>query len=170
MRTKVILTDRAIAALKPAAAGRRYIIQDINVPGLGVRVTDRNHRSFILGMRAPGSTHYVRREIGEVGAITLADARTRAREWLLLIKQGIDPATAARQARAAIVTDAHATFGHVAEEFIKRHLKDQRTGARVAREIRNELISQWGALPVSAISRQMVVELIEKIVDRPGAA
>jgi integrase len=47
-------------------------------------------------------------------------------------------------------------------------LANQRKGARVAREIRNELIPHWGALPIAKITRQMVVELIEAIVDRPA--
>ena len=119
-------------------------------------------------MRAPGSSNYVRREIGEVGALSLADARTTAREWLLLIKQGIDPKVHARQTRALAATARDNSFRHVAEAFIARHLKGQRTGARTAREVRNELISHWGDLPITSITRQMVVELVEAVVDRGG--
>ena len=37
---KKVLTDRALKALKPARAGKRYIIWDAQQPHLGVRVTD----------------------------------------------------------------------------------------------------------------------------------
>ena len=40
----------------------------------------------------------------------------------------------------------------------------------VAREIRNELIPHWGARPITEITRRDVVDLIEKIVDRPTPA
>jgi hypothetical protein len=160
---KKLLTDKSVAALKPARAGRRYIVTDIAVPGLGVRVTANNHRTYILGARFPGSKHFVRRELGEVGTISLAVARERAREWLVLIKQGTDPA----QQRPTVELNNN-TFAHVAEAFIARHLPVQRKGGRTAHEIRRELIPHWGALPITKITRQMVVELIEAIVDRPA--
>jgi len=150
--------------LKPARAGRRYIVGDVAVPGLGVRVTANGHRTYILGARFPGSNHFVRRELGEVGVITLAAAREQARTWLVEIKSGIDPAKKASTPKLEI----NNSFEHVASAFIARHLPTQRKGARVAREIRNELIPHWGALPIDKITRQMVVELVEAIVDRPA--
>lgn len=166
MKTKVVLSERAIANLKPARAGRRYIIHDVLVPGLGVRVTSNGHRSYVLGMRAPGSKHYVRREIAEVGTLALGDVRARAREWLALVKSGVDPAVHERQERAKATAAPDNSFKHVAEAFIARHLPGQRKGWRVAHEIRRELMPAWGDLPITAITRQMVVELVEAIVDR----
>jgi integrase len=166
MKTKVVLTERVITNLKPARAGRRYIVHDIVVPGLGVRVTSNGHRSYVLGMRAPGSKHYVRREIAEVGTLALADVRARAREWLALVKSGVDPAVHEKQERAKATVAPDNSFRHVAEAFIARHLPGQRKGWRVAHEIRRELIPAWGDLPITSITRQMVVELIEAIVDR----
>src|SRR5262245_61769017 len=136
---KKLLTDKSVAALKPARAGRRYIIGDIAVPGLGVRVTANGHRTYVLGARFPGSKFFVRREIAEVGTITLAAAREKAREWLVAIKQGVDPT---KKAPAPLLNDT--TFAHVAEAFIARHLPGQRKGTRVAHEIRKELIPHWG--------------------------
>jgi integrase len=161
---KKLLTDKSVMALKPARAGRRYIVGDVAVPGLGVRVTANGHRTYILGARFPGSNHFVRRELGEVGVITLAAAREQARTWLVEIKSGIDPAKKASTPKLEI----NNSFEHVASAFIARHLPTQRKGARVAREIRNELIPHWGALPIDKITRQMVVELVEAIVDRPA--
>jgi hypothetical protein len=37
---KVVLTDRALKALKPAPVGKRYIVWDALQPHLGVRVTE----------------------------------------------------------------------------------------------------------------------------------
>jgi Arm DNA-binding domain len=136
------------------------------VPGLDVRTTDRGHKSYVLGARFPGSKNFVRRELGEVGALSLADARAKARAWLLLIKEGKDP----KRERVAAQRAADNTFRVIAEEFIRRKLPSQRKGARVAHEIRRELIPAWGALPVTEIGRRDVVELIEKIVDRPAPA
>jgi integrase len=157
-----LLTDKLVMALKPARAGRRYIVGDVAVPGLGVRVTANGHRTYILAARFPGGKHYVRRELGEVGGITLAAAREKAREWLVAIKAGTDPT---RRAPAPL---ADTSFAHVAEAFIARHLAGQRHRARTAREIRRELVARWRTAPIAQINRQSVVELIEAIADRPA--
>jgi hypothetical protein len=91
MQAKKPLTDRAIAALKAAPLGKRKIVWDALVPGFAVRVTDKGQRSFVLVTRYPGAANPAPRAIGSVGAISLEDARARAREWLKLIGTGVDP-------------------------------------------------------------------------------
>ena len=86
-----MLTERAVKALQPAPQGRRYEIMDAAVPGFGVRVTDRGLRSYFLLTRYPGSPNPTRRTLGEVGAIELALARQKARDWLTTIQKGVDP-------------------------------------------------------------------------------
>jgi integrase len=164
--TKRILTDKFIQGLKPAPAGQRYIAHDALVPGLGVRVTERGHRTFILGARYPGSDHFKRRELGEVGAITLAAARDKARDWLALIKAGRDPREVERAAASASQLQAATTFSAVAEEFIKRHLQGKRKAKVVEREIRRELIPVLGQRPIGEITRRDIVTLLEAIADR----
>ena len=44
---KVLLTDRAVRALKPAPPGKRNMIWDTAVPSFGIRVTDKGSASFI---------------------------------------------------------------------------------------------------------------------------
>jgi hypothetical protein len=45
----------------------------------------------------------------------------------------------------------------------------QRTAKSTARQMRNELIPEWGSRPITEITRDDVVTLIEMIADRPGA-
>src|SRR5262249_48939106 len=92
MKSKKPLTDRSIQSLKPAPAGKREIVWDALVPGLGVRVTDQGAKSFVLVTRYPGSTNPSPRSLGTYGAISLEVARTRARQWLGSIRNGVDPA------------------------------------------------------------------------------
>lgn len=166
---KKVLTDRALAALKPAPAGKRQYVTDVVVPALGVRVTDRGHRTFVVGARFPGSRNFTRRELGEVGSITLADARETARRWLEMIKAGRDPAEVERKKREANRLIASNTFGSVVDDFVIRHLRGKRKAVVVEREIRKEL-ADWMKRPVAEITRRDVVELIEAIVDRPARA
>ena len=85
------LTDRKLKALKPAEAGKRYDVMDTDVRNLGVRVTDKGLRTFILVARFPGSSNPTRRAVGEYPTTTLEKARKTARAWLGLIREGIDP-------------------------------------------------------------------------------
>src|SRR5262249_38092627 len=80
---KRVLTDKATRILKPAPAGKRYEVHDAIVPGMSVRVTERGHKTYVLGARYPVSPHFKVCELGEVGAITLSAARDKAREWLV---------------------------------------------------------------------------------------
>jgi Arm DNA-binding domain len=80
------LTDRKLKALKPASA--RYDVMDSDVAGFGVRVSERGHRTFMLIARYPGSPNPTRRAIGEYPALSLEQARERAREWRQLIPKG----------------------------------------------------------------------------------
>src|SRR5215471_20577886 len=110
MNKRRVLTDKSIMSFKPASAGQRTTVYDALVPGLAVRVTDRGHKTFILGARFPGSTYFAVRELGEVGAITLTAARDKAREWLGLIKAGKDPRDVERAAAAEAQLQAASTF------------------------------------------------------------
>src|SRR5260370_41798120 len=92
------LTDRTLKTLRPAPEGKRYDIMDVEAPGLGVRVTDKGHVSFIFAGRFPGSKHYTRREIDYV--TTLGEAREAARQWRAMIRAGIDPIAARARERA----------------------------------------------------------------------
>ena len=86
MRAKRALTDRTIQALKPAPPGKRQLVWDAQVPGLGVRVTDTGAKTFVLVVRYPGDRHPTPRALGSYGAMTLAAARIKGREWLVAAK------------------------------------------------------------------------------------
>ena len=77
------LTDRALKALakQPAPKGDTYDITDTVVPGFGVRVSETGRRTFILIARYPGSKNPTRRALGQYGALTLEQARHKARSW-----------------------------------------------------------------------------------------
>ena len=159
--TKKTLTDRAIRALKPAPAGQRYDVADSIVPGLAVRVTSGGHRSFILTARYPGSTNPTRRALGDYGAISLEEARGKAREWLASLKKGQDPKLAEEKQRAVELRKQATTFAALAEDFIKDKLASERRGWDAENDIRREFLPRWAALPVTEITEAHIVEVIK---------
>jgi integrase len=170
---RINLTDRRIAALQPDPAGkRRPELRDAVVPGLIVRVAARR-KVFALHARFPGADHPTRRAIGEVGTMSIDQARVVARDWVMLIGRGIDPAAEARQradderrAREAERLQEEGLFANVAEDYLKRKVAGHRRAGEAERAIRHELIPVWGDKPVTDISRRDVVRLVEAIDDR----
>jgi Arm DNA-binding domain len=164
--TKKALTDRALKALKPAPTGKRYDLMDGVVPGLGVRVTDKGQRTFVLIARYPGASNPTRRALGEYGAITLDQARAKARGWIEMVQRGTDPKHAEERDRQAAARERENSFAAVAEDFIARHVSKTRKGAEVERDIRREFIDRWGDRPITDITRHDVMAVIDAAVDR----
>jgi integrase len=154
------LTDRTLKALKPAAAGKLYDVMDSVVPGFGVRVSDSGRRTFMLVARYPGSSNPARRSIGAYGAVTLADARQKARDWLKLIEGGKDPAR-------EIARQRENSFAAVAEKFIAYiHRQKLRTAAVMERNLRQTFVQEWAARPITTIGSDDVKRVIRKAVER----
>jgi integrase len=163
---KRTLNDRMIKALKPAPAGQRYDVKDIVVPGLAIRVTDTGQRTYVLRSRFPGSPHANRRALGDVGALTLEQARSKARQWLELIGRGIDPQAQGERQRQAQRRRHQMTFAGVAEDFIADKLPSEKKGHEVELEIRREFMPIWGKRPIADITPLDVRDVIKATKDR----
>jgi integrase len=150
------LTDRAIANVTPALPGKRKFVWDAVVPGLGLRVTDRGNRTFVLVKRYPGSPHPAIRSLGTVGKITLAQARDKAREWFKLIAAGVDPGIRDLQRRQE-------TFRAIAEGYLTRKAKDLRSKGDTEATLTRLVYPTFGHRPIDTITRGDVVRLLDEI-------
>jgi integrase len=166
MANKLKLTDRGIKALKAPPVGTRSDFMDTEVPGLGVRITDKNHRTFILAGRFPSSTHYTRRELAVVGSITLEKVREKAREWRQLIRAGIDPTEQQKQQHDATQRKRECSFTAVAEDFFREKLPSERKGKEVERAIRRELMPRLGNKPIADVTEADVLFVVRSIKAR----
>jgi integrase len=177
---RVELTEKGVLkiARTPAEPGERYKVMDELVTGFGIRVTDKSHASYILAGRFPGSRNFTRREIGVVSAITLAEARAKARKWKELIQHGKDPRDEEERAKREQARKTAHTFAAVAEDYIayrvigpKPEQPIQRKWKWVARTVRDPFIEAWGERPIADIGRDDVLRLIrEKKKTAPGSA
>src|SRR5262245_4330033 len=139
---------------------------DALVPGFGVRVTDSGQRTFVLVARFPGSANPTRRAIALYGALTLEKARQKARDWLELLHQGVDPREEEERHRAAELRKRKNTFAAVAEDFIQDKLPGERKGLEAERAIRREFMPPWGRLPVTHITEGHVRDVVKAVKDR----
>ena len=115
---KVVLTDRGLKALKPAPSGKRYIVWDAMQPHLGVRVTDKGVKSFIVVKRKAGAAHPDTHVLGQFPARALKAARDDAPGIISLLAQGKSPAQAKAEAAREAARRRADTFATAVEKFI----------------------------------------------------
>ena len=165
MNPRKVLTDRACMALKAAKPGARYEVMDGVVPNMAIRVTDSGAKSFVLIARYPGSDNPTRRALGKYtgrdGPMSLEAARDMARQWLVDIRNGIDPAERQARERAEQQRQRLNSFAAMCEDFIRDKLPSEKRGKEIELTIRRELLPKWGDLPVTAITESHVRDLVK---------
>lgn len=106
------LTKRSVEKL--IVRGTDYIAFDSEVNGFGVRVLPSGRRSYLVQYRSGGRTRRI--AIGQHGAVTVDDARKRAKELLGSVAAGQNPAEVIAQHRGA------PTVASVGERFLREHV------------------------------------------------
>jgi integrase len=181
---RFIRSPARITEAKAANGGRRDYHDSI-VPGVVIRVFATGHRSFNLIARFPSRPqHPARRALGDCylppdggeiiaaghpvthGALTLAEAREKARRWLSLIGRGIDPKTQEARDRAAVQREQGNTFGRVAEEFLSRHAAKLAHAGKARRIVDAEFVKRWAHRPITDIQPDEAAAAIRAIVKR----
>jgi integrase len=167
MAAKRDFTDRFLKSIKPTAPGKRTIFFDAQIPGFGIRVTERStdecRGSFVLVTRYPGSPNPAPRRIGDYPVMTLSEAREIAREWRRDIAKGIDPKEKAAEAAREQQRLRANTFGAAFATFAEDHLKTLRTGAAVEASVRHHVFPALESRPIREIRRSEILSLINRL-------
>jgi integrase len=192
---KSVLTDRGLKALKPAPAGKRYTIWDAMQPHLGVRVTEKGAKSFIVVRRRPGQRDPDTHVLGRYPALTLKAARDAAPGILEVLAEGKSP----NQLKAEAVREAARrradTLATAVEKFVEHEEgKGLRSRRETAAILRREFLGQvpkrvrqaterggkavtewidgkdplWRDRPVLDITRRDIIERLDAVKARAG--
>jgi integrase len=148
------LTDAGVAALKPKAT--RYSHPDPALAGHYVRVTPTGAKTFVAVTRTPdGKQKWT--TIGPVDALTVEQARDRARAALNRVRAGLP----ANEAPAA----PPATFHEVAEGWLKRHVRARgmHSETEITRLLNSRIYPAWRDRPFLGIRRSDVVALLDEV-------
>lgn len=155
-----VLTAKAVEKIQPDAARRREIPDGL-VPGLYLVVQPSGVKSWALRYRANGKS--VKFTLGRFPAIELARARERAREALEAVAKGGDPAAEKRAKRGRTVSLPN-TIGALCDLYIERHLRPNVRRWQNARgEINNHIRPRIGNLPLEALTRAHVREMVREV-------
>jgi len=186
------LTDRFVRNVTPKGGGRDEYLDTV-VPQLMLRVTPTGHKSFALVARFPGFRNPTRRLLGtfydgdprvldqpddaildrDGAALSLAEARDKARMWLGLIARERDPGAekraAADQAKAKVAEQqlqAATTFERVAAQWIKRKAAGLKHELEIGRCIEREFTSKWRGRAIADIKRDEMRVAVQAIEER----
>ena len=140
---------------KPSPTGDVYF-WDTETRGLGLRVTPKGAKSFVLQSRLRGEERDVRMTIGTYGAWVLDsykdnDARRKAQELKQQFENGIDPRAKAKEDAAQKVT-----LGTVATAYLSRPDKLKPTSEKWTRYYVEKVFADWTDKPITSITRDMV--------------
>jgi len=122
---RTILTDAAVRRIAPPAAGRLEV-WDAALPGFGVRITERGHRSFVLVTRLRGGKP-IRLTVGAYPALRPAVARELARDQLQAIARGEDPRTRKHGVARGAAVD---TVAAIADDFLEKYARPNKRSWR----------------------------------------
>jgi integrase len=155
---RVKLTATTIKALKSPATGR-VDYWDRDLPGFGLRITDRGQRTWMVMYRADGVQR--RYKIESYPNLGLAEARQRAKDVLYQVAHGKDPAAEKKAGRKA------ETIKELADDYIEHHAKPKKRSWKTDRRILDrDVIPSWGNRKVASIRRGDIIALTKAILGR----
>jgi integrase len=160
MRTK--LTAGFVKGFAPRK--EREIAWDQTLPGFGLMVTDKGHRSYVVQYRIDGRS----RRYTINGGLALDDARKQARAVLAEIAAGRDPVVEKR--RRKLVDAGKHTLKAVAENYLIREGDKLRTTLRRRQTLQRLVYPTLGALQVDQVRRSDINRLLDQVEDQNGAA
>jgi integrase len=150
----VMLTAKFVAGVRPKDTRIEYFDED--VPGLALRVTERGVKTWTLLYRHRGRLR--RLTLGDLDALTLAQARERARDERYAVSKGEDPATTKQDGRKA------ETVGDLAELYIEKWAKPRKRSWKADQNLlTRKVLPKWCHRAIVDITRQDVRRLVESV-------
>jgi Arm DNA-binding domain len=160
------ISIRTIEATRPLP-GRDVYTWDTGLRGFGLRVTPKGVKSYVLQYRVNGGPAR-RKTIGIHGSPwTTLTARKEAERLLMLVRQGVDPVEAQREAKRR---DKALNFANYCDQFVELYLQANwpDTWPEAMRTLENVAKPRWGKKPLHALKRSDMVKLMDDYGDRPG--
>ena len=149
-----MLDDDGVAALKPKP--KRYAVPDPELRAHYIRVQPSGKKTFVVVARDL-SRKQVWQTIGEVGLVTIDQARDAARATIKAIRSGKDP-------------KGPQSFKSIADQWFERHVikKGLRTRNALRTRLDNHVLPSWAGREFKSIRRSDVALLLDKIEDNSG--
>ena len=157
------LTKRTVDALQPAA--KDFFVFDDEMPGFGLRVMPSGKKSYMVQYRNGGRTRRV--TFGRHGTMTPDEARKKARQLLVAVADGQDPAEELSTHRKA------PTVAALCERFMAEHVAHRcksSTAGEYQRSVDLFIKPAIGTFKVSDVKRPDIARLHHDLRNIPYQA
>ena len=158
------LSNRTVAALK---VERDTVFWDRDLTGFGVRVYPTGGKVYIAQARGPDGPKRI--TVGRHDVLHADQARQRAALIIARIKAGEEPVPLPLAARA----NGGPTVADLAARYLEEHVEVKlkpNTQRQVRGVLHRHILPALGKMPLVAIERAQVVDLQQKLCDRPVTA
>lgn len=167
MSEKRKLTKSVVDNLKPSE--KTYITRDAELPGFSVRVYSSGRKAFFYRYRVGGGRGAQIREprIGDLGEVTPDQARSVAKDWAALVRQGGDPSAEKKAIRDA------PTMSELFDRYLSEHAARYKKASSLrndTRMIEGRLRPTFGKKRVHSVTRQSVRTFHSSLQDKPYEA
>ena len=169
------LTKTTVEAAHPGDGDR--FLWDERLPGFGLKITPAGRRSYVVQYRPRGRAQAKRITLGVHGQPMTAERAREAAEGLLLrVRNGEDPAAAAKAEREAADAAAERAqeqrFEAVLASFIELYARPKNRRWQDARRvIAHDALPAWRDREIGSITRREVAQLIDRVAKRsPSSA
>ena len=147
------LTARIIESM--AASGKRSQIFDSEQRGLCLRISESGEKSFSVCYKHSGRMK--RLTLGKFPEVSLADARSRAREALNRVANGVDPQQHKMIERLAD------TFGELVDTFLEKYADKKRSGREDRRILKKYLVPELRHVRAKDVMRAQIRVILDAI-------
>lgn len=149
-------TDQSIQKIPLPDKGRKIKTEG---NGLYIIITPKGMRKWQLAFRWQGEQQWI--DLGKYPAVSIKDARRRARERQYLVDQGVNPLAKVAAAHPSL------TVGQLVDEYItKWAAPNKKTWQEDARILKVDVLPYWKNRLAADISRRDIMTLLERIYDR----
>lgn len=157
---KIKMSDQALAKQKPK--DDRYEVWDTLVSNLMVTVFPSGKKTWSVRYRSDGKR--VKMKLGDYPNLALSDARRKAKDVLVSVADGENPAYEKRKdVKAKSRTRQTLQISNLLELYEKLHLSQLRTGYQ-AKTFLREFARDYGHLSITDFTKQDFVSLLNQIM------
>lgn len=157
-----LLDDKKISYAKPLE--KQYTLRDGK--GLFVLVHPNGSKYFQLRATIDGKPKLI--QLGVYGAITLSQARERAREKKSQIAAGLDPVVQKKIAKANSLLAANSTFEVVYKAWLAEKHISTSYRAKISSTIKANVLQRLGSIPINQVTPPLIKSTL-KVMETRGS-